>query len=88
MLNDSMALCGSDTERYIRGLYADKCFMSARGISPDGEISDSSKAERDVKLAMLERCEKKYFLFDSSKYGLHFQYRIAVFSDFDQCITL
>ena len=53
MLNDSIALVGSDAERFIYGIHAHKCFFSARGLC-EGEISDSSKAERDAKIAMLE----------------------------------
>ncbi len=41
------------------------------------EISDSSKGERDVKLAMLERSEKAYFLFDSTKKGKGYPYLIS-----------
>jgi len=75
MLNDSVALVGNDTERYIRGIRAHKCFFSARGLC-DGEITDSSKPERDVKIAMLERSEQGIFLCDSTKNGLRFPYRI------------
>lgn len=86
MLNDSIALVGSDTERYIRSIHAHKCFISARGVSEDGEITDSSKPERDVKLAMIERSEKRYFLGDFSKRGLFFQYKIGLLTDFDTTI--
>lgn len=80
MLHDSIALVGSDTQRYLGGIRAHKCFFSARGVR-NGEISDSSKAERDVKLVMLERTERSYFLCDGSKVGLSFSYRIADLSE-------
>lgn len=85
MLHDSIALVGSDTQHYLRGIRAHKCFFSARGIQ-NGEISDSSKAERDVKLAMLERSAHSYFLADSSKQGLVYPYRIADLSEIDGMI--
>lgn len=85
MLHDSIALVGSDTQRYLRGIRAHKCFFSARGIC-NGEISDSSKAERNVKLAMLERSEHAFFLCDSSKRGLQFPYCIAELSELDAMI--
>ena len=85
MLHDSIALVGSDTQRFLRGIRAHKCFFSARGIC-NGEISDSSKAERDVKLTMLERSEHVFFLCDSSKRGLQFPYRIAELSELDAMI--
>ncbi len=80
MLNDSIALVGSDTLRFIRGIRAHKCFFSARGLT-EGEISDSSKEERDVKIAMLERSEQSYFLCDGSKLGLRFPYTVAELSE-------
>ena len=86
MLNDSVALVGSDAERFIGGIRAHKCFFSARGVSDAGEISDSSKPERDVKLAMLARTDKRILLCDSSKLGLGFPYRIADRSDVDRIV--
>jgi len=80
MLNDSIALVGSDTQRFLRGIRAHKCFFSARGLC-DGEISDSSKEERDVKIAMLERAEQSFFLCDSSKENLRFPYTVAALSE-------
>ncbi len=85
MLHESIALVGSDTERFIGGLRAHKCFFSARGIT-DGEITDSSKPERDVKIAMLERSEQRIFLCDRSKNGLRFPYRVATLDGID-CVV-
>ena len=76
MLNDSIALVGRDAERMIRGVLAHKCFCSGRGVN-ELYISDSSKAERDVKLAMLANAQKRYFLCDSSKLGTQYPYIIA-----------
>ncbi|MBQ9783493.1 MAG: DeoR/GlpR transcriptional regulator [Clostridia bacterium] len=75
MLNDSIALVGRDAERMIQGILAHKCFFSARGVN-DLYISDSSKAERDVKLAMLAHAQKRYFLCDSSKRNTQYPYII------------
>lgn len=78
MLNGSIALVGSDTLLFISGILADKCFFSARGYDhARGIISDSSKAERDVKIAMLEHAKASYFLCDPSKRGLSFPYVIT-----------
>ena len=76
MLFSSVALVGSEAERFVGRFYANLFFFSARGIK-DGEISDSSKGERDVKIAMLERSERSFFLFDRSKEGKRYPFRIA-----------
>ncbi|MBO5221105.1 MAG: DeoR/GlpR transcriptional regulator [Clostridia bacterium] len=75
MLTESVALVGSDAEAFVRGIRAHKCFFSARGVRDD-EAFDSSKPERDIKIAMLERSERGYFLCDSSKIGQSYPYCI------------
>ena len=82
MLFSSVALVGSEAERFVQTFYASALFFSARGYE-DGEISDSSKGERDIKRAMIERSAKQYFLCDTSKYGRRFPYRIADGAEMD-----
>lgn len=86
MLNSSIALVGSEAERFVRGIRANAFFFSARGIC-DREIYDTSKDERDMKLSMLEHSARHYFLCDSSKYIEHpYPYRIASLRDMDAVI--
>lgn len=83
LLEGSLALVGSDAERYIRGMRAHLVLFSARGVAA-GEITDSSKGERDVKVAMLERAERRVLLYDSSKEGKQYPYvigRVAEMTD-------
>ena len=76
MRNSSVALVGSEAERFVRGIHADSFFFSARGFC-DGRISDSSKDERDIKIAMLKNSEKHYFLCDASKQWRAYPYIVA-----------
>jgi len=76
MLNDSIALVGSEAERFIEGLHADAFFFSARGLS-HGLITDSSKEERDIKIAMLAHSDNAYFLCDSQKFDHTYPYVIT-----------
>ncbi|MBR4887974.1 MAG: DeoR/GlpR transcriptional regulator [Clostridia bacterium] len=75
-LNDSVAYTGSWAERFVRGIRAQSFFFSARGIC-DGMITDSSKGERDVKIAMMECAAQSYFLAHSSKLGKTFPYVVT-----------
>lgn len=87
MLYDSIALVGADTLRFIDGIYADKCFFSARGYDTEsGIISDSSKTERDVKIKMLENSKKKIFLCDASKINKRYPYEIIKATDIHEVI--
>ena len=82
MLNGSVALVGSEAERFVRGVHAHAFFFSARGVC-DGVISDSSAAERNVKIAMMEHASRRYFLYDTSKAGQLYPFIIARVDDLD-----
>ena len=85
MLNNSIALTGSEAERFVRGICVDSFFFSARGIY-DKQIFDSSKGERDMKIAMLAQSQKHYFLCDTSKQQQRFPYLITDISNIDEII--
>lgn len=85
MLTSSIALIGSEAERFVRGIHADAVFFSSRGVY-NGSICDSSKGERDMKIAMLESSTRHYFLCDSSKKQQQFPYLITDVSRVDEVI--
>lgn len=76
MLNDSAALVGSSAEKYIGGIYAHSVFFSARGIC-NNIATDSSKGERDIKIAMIENSKNAYLLCDSGKQGKKYPYIVT-----------
>ena len=80
LLAGSVALVGSDAIRFVSGIRAHVCVFSARGVQ-NGVITDSSKAERDLKIAMLQNAERSIFLCDSSKVGNSYPYVIANAAD-------
>ena len=85
MLLDSVALVGTEAERFISGIRAHKCFFSGMGY--DQVIMDSSKGERDVKISMINNASKAYFLGDTSKYQQHYPYVIAPIDRIEAVIT-
>ena len=76
LLAGSVALVGSDAIDFVSGIRAHVCVFSARGVC-DGVITDSSKAERDLKIAMLKNAERSLFLCDTSKEGKRYPYVIT-----------
>lgn len=86
MLTSSIALTGSEAERFVRGIRADACFFSARGYC-EGKIYDSSKEERDIKIAMLENSARHYFLCDSTKFDHSYPYLISDQKSLDSVIS-
>ncbi|MBE6761282.1 MAG: DeoR/GlpR transcriptional regulator [Ruminococcaceae bacterium] len=85
LLNGSVALIGSEAERFISSMRADACFISSCGYN-DEFCTDVSKRERDLKIKMLENSNKCYYLCDTSKKGKEFPFVIANFKDIDAVI--
>ena len=86
LLEGSQALVGSDAERFVRGIHAHVCLFSARGVA-DGCISDSSKGERDLKIAMLESSGRSVFLYDRSKEGKQYPHVITALTRVDEIVS-
>lgn len=86
-VENSYALVGSIAAQTLSGLYANICFFSSQGISADGIITDYSEAETALRQMMLKHSKKRYFLFDSSKYGKQFAFRVCDSADLDGVIT-
>lgn len=76
-VENSHALVGSIAENTVEGIFANICFFSAQGIDGDGIISDQSEAESSLRRLMIKNSEKKYFIFDKSKRGKRFAFKIA-----------
>lgn len=86
MLDSSIALVGSEAERFVSGICADVFFFSARGYA-NGTVTDSSKEERDIKIAMLAHSAKHYFLCDASKLGHTYPYVVTHENGIDQLLS-
>ena len=85
LLSGSIALVGSEAERFISGIKADACFISSCGYT-DNYCCDVSKRERDLKIKMIKNSNKSYYLCDTSKKGKEFPFIISEFSDIDAVI--
>ena len=65
----SFSYIGHDAERTLSNYNADIAFMSCRGISEDGAVTDSSIAENSIRKLMMQKSVKTYLLCDKSKVG-------------------
>lgn len=85
MLSGSIALVGSEAERFVSGIKADACFISSCGYD-EKFCYDVSKRERDLKIKMLENSNRCYYLCDTSKRGKEFPFVIADLKNIDEVI--
>lgn len=86
-VENSYALVGSIAARTLEGLYANICFFSSQGITADGVITDYSEPETALRLQMLSHAKRRYFVFDSSKFGKQFAFRVCDAAQLDGVIT-
>lgn len=82
-----MCLVGPDAQKTFAGIYAQYAFFSSKALSSDGIITDCTREEVFVREAMLKNAEKKVFLCDSEKYGIHSGYRQGSLSDVDILVS-
>lgn len=59
----------ADTGRILERYNIKKAFVAAAGIAPNGDITNSSPMEFEIKRAAIENSAHVYLMLDSSKYG-------------------
>jgi DeoR family fructose operon transcriptional repressor len=87
LLENSSALVGRIAEDTVSSLYADICFFSSQGITEDGIITDFSEDETRLRKCMLNNSKQKVFLYDHSKLGKRFLFKVCETSDLSTVIT-
>ncbi len=63
----TLSLVGPAAVRTIREHFADKLFLSVKGIARDGSLTDPDPLECEVKRAMIERAEESILLLEPEK---------------------
>ena len=87
MITRSFTHVGSHAEACIRSMRADLVFFSCRGLSDDGEMTDISIEEINLRRTMLERAHTKILLCDSSKFGKQYMYSLGYRDEIDDVIS-
>ena len=59
------------------GHFADRMFLSVKGVTRDGVMTDADELEAEVKRAMIAQSEESVLLLDDSKLGARGQNAIA-----------
>jgi DeoR family fructose operon transcriptional repressor len=87
LLENSHALVGNVAEETISSMYADICFFSSQGITEDGVITDFSDAETKLRKQMIRNAKKSIFLYDQSKVGKRFLFKVCDSNELFTMIT-
>ena len=87
MITHSFSYVGSHAEACVRSIRADVVFFSCRGLSDEGEMTDISIEEINLRRAMLERARTRVLLCDSSKFGKQYMYSLGYRDTLDAVIS-
>ncbi len=87
MITKSYSYVGTHAENCIRSMHADVVFFSCRGLSDEGEMTDLSIEENNLRRVMLERANTKILLCDKSKLGKQYIYSLGYRDMLDEVIS-
>ncbi len=87
LLENSYALVGRIAEDTVSSLFADICFFSSQGITEDGLITDFSEDETRLRKCMIANAKQSVFLYDHSKLGKRFLFKVCNSNDISSVIT-
>jgi DeoR/GlpR family transcriptional regulator of sugar metabolism len=74
-------------EEFLRQVTASSVFFSSQGVLENGDIVDSSEEEIALRKVMLSRAKNKIFLYDSSKIGKEYPFKLCNISDITLSIS-
>jgi DeoR/GlpR family transcriptional regulator of sugar metabolism len=81
------SLVGFLTEDALRQLHADRAFLGASGIRPDGQVLDTTAVEVPTKRAMIAASDQVVLLADASKFPGRGMARVCGPQDLDVVVT-
>lgn len=87
MAQECYAYIGPDAERMISAYNADVAFFSCRGISDDGDATDTSILENSIRRIMMKNSKKSFLLCDSNKMGKKYISTLCNKSEVDAVIS-
>ena len=87
LIPNSLAYGGPIAEQTIDSFHIDKLFFSSYALTKSGEIQDYSDLETSLRKKLLQKCQKKYFLCDSSKFGRTSVFQVANLDELDGILS-
>lgn len=78
----TLSFVGPQTTQVIKAHFANKAFISVKGVTSEGYLTDPHPLEAEVKRTMIERSEEPVLLLDESKFGQRSLHAIAHVSEF------
>jgi len=87
LMENSSVLVGADAERFVENFNADICFLSCKGLSRDGKLTDTSQSETGLRKKFLKNSKKKVMLLTKNKLDKTYIHTLCTTDDVDYIIT-
>jgi DeoR/GlpR family transcriptional regulator of sugar metabolism len=83
----TQSFVGPQAVHAVRAHFADRLFMSCKGITPDGVLTDADPLEAEIKRTMIEHAATASVLLDESKLSARGLNAIAPVRELDEVIA-
>ena len=83
LIKNSYSFIGHDAEQFAEKFNADICFISCKGLSEDGILSDTSYEETELRKVYINHSRTKIALITSSKIGKKYIHTLCNVKDLD-----
>jgi DeoR/GlpR family transcriptional regulator of sugar metabolism len=83
----TMSFIGTSAEDYLKGLYVDKAFVSASGVSLQSGITVENAVQAAIKKIMLKNALSRVILVDSSKFDVVRLSKVCALEEVNTIVT-
>ncbi len=87
LMQNSLVFTGRQAEETAERFNIDVCFISCKGLSEDGILSDTSEEETDLRRCVLSHSKKRVFLMTDDKLGKTYLHTLCRADEVDHIIT-
>ena len=87
LMENSAVLVGDDAESFVENFNADVCFLSCKGVSDNGKLTDTSYFETQLRKKFLKNSKLKVMLITKNKFGKEYIHTLCNADDVDHIIT-
>lgn len=81
LLKNPKSYAGSFAEDFVKKFNADICFLSCRGISAEGFLTDGSIEESTLRMTMMKQSKQTVFIMASTKLNTRYSFNLAHISE-------
>ena len=86
LMENSSVLTGADAERFVDAFNADICFLSCKGLSEDGKLTDTSYSETELRKHFLANAHTRVMLITKNKLGKKYIHTLCNAKDVDYIV--